>query len=133
MRALRIARTCSIVMAPSANAVAVSGSTSRRARAVWTHQPACPGGCGGFASQSPVVRCPANCAPPRVSNEGRQRPGLHRASCCEGVDVQDRAFELVQGPFRRIRGQQLVDWEASLIHQSGSVTVIVMSVSHLEH
>ena len=76
---------------PSANAVAVSGSTSRSARAVWTHQPACPAGVRvDVASQSPVVRCPANCA-----RRGYQRPGLAwtAASCWSGVDVQDRAFE----------------------------------------
>ena len=62
----RIARTCSRVIAPSANAAAVSGSTSRSARAVWTHQPACPAGCVDFASQSPSCDARPTGAPPRA-------------------------------------------------------------------
>ena len=55
--AARIARTWSMVMAPSANAVAVSdGSIHSSARAVWTHH-GMPRRAGDVCRQSPVVRC----------------------------------------------------------------------------
>ena len=42
--------------------------------------------------------------------ERRQGFGLYRGQLLgEGVDVQDRALQLVEGPFGRVHGQQLVD------------------------
>ena len=110
---------------PSANAVAVSGSTSRSARAVWTHQPACPAGVRvDVASQSPW--CGARQLRAAAGIKRRQGFGLYRGQLLgEGVDVQDRALQLVEGPFGRVHGQQLVDLGTSPSNAvSGSVAVM---------
>ena len=88
-----------------------------------------PAGCGWMSPASPRGAVPGSCAPPRVS----KTPGfgLYRGQLLGEVWTSRIVrCRLVEGPFGRVHGQQLVDLATQPVKAvSGSVTVMVMIAS----
>ena len=71
---------------------------------------------------------------PAAGIERRQGLGLHRGQLLgERVHVQDGAFQLVQGPFRRVHPQQLVDLAGQPVQRRIRIVTPVMVMTASPH